>query len=66
MQDDIESTIGDTIRHLVRPQTPAAATGVLRLACLHDDNGILSDAARSIGFGRGLCPPIRRRLAGGG
>ena len=50
MDDCIESTIGDAVRRLARPQTPAAATGVLRLACLHDDNGILADAARSIGL----------------
>ena len=50
MQDDSRDALRDTIRRLARPQTPAAATGILRLACLYDDDGALGDAARSIGL----------------
>ena len=50
MDDCINNPIGNTLDALLRPQTPRSPSGVLRVACLHDDDGALSDTAREVGL----------------
>ena len=50
MQESIRDSIGNTVSNLMRPQTPPAPSGVLRVATLNDDDETLADAARAVGL----------------